>query len=106
MSELQSEDIAENLKRVWKKSIDDYQITAAQKPHSANSIKKRAPEFVGDIQTMIDNDPSKSIRSIAKDMGWYEFLIRQVVHEDIWYFLYKIRRGQFLSQAMKNKAFE
>ena len=41
-------------------------------------------------------------------MGMSVFLIRQVVHEDIWYFSYKIRKGQFLSQAMKDKrkAFE
>ena len=29
--------------------------------------------------------------------------VRQVVHEDIWYFLIKLRKGQILSQAMKNK---
>ena len=50
---------------------------------------------------MIDNKPSKLIRSIVRDMS--EFLIRQVMHEDIWYFSYKIRNGQFLSQAMKEK---
>ena len=32
---------------------------------------------------MIDNDPSKSIRSIAKDMRVQEILIKQVMHEDI-----------------------
>ena len=36
-------------------------------------------------------------------MGLFEFLIRQVVHEDIWYFWYKIRKGQFLSKSMKDK---
>ena len=45
---------------------------------------------------MIDNtpSPSKSIRPITVS----EFLIWQIVHEDIHYFSYK-----FLSQAMKNK---
>ena len=47
--------------------------------------------------------PNKSIRSIAKNMGVYEFLIGPVVHEDIHYFSNKMRKGQFLSQAMKNK---
>ena len=49
----------------------------------------------GEIKTMIGNDPRKSIRLIARDMGVSEFHIRQVVHEDIRYFSYKIRKGQF-----------
>ena len=32
-----------------------------------------------------------------------DFLIRQVVCEDIQYFSYKMRKGQFLSQAMISK---
>ena len=66
-------------------------------------IKKELLKFVAEIQAMIDNDPSKPIRSIARNMEISEFLIRQVVHEDVWYFSYKMRKGQFLSQVMKDK---
>ena len=52
---------------------------------------------------MTDNDLSKSIMSIARDIGVSEFLIKLEVHEDIRYFSYKIRKGQFLSQTMKDK---
>ena len=62
------------------------------------SDKKRTPKFVGETQAMVDNNLSKLIRST----GVSEFLIRQVVHEDICYFSYKMK-GQFLSQAMKDK---
>ena len=31
--------------------------------------EKSTPEFVGKIQAMINNDPSKSIKSIVRDMG-------------------------------------
>ena len=44
--------------------------------------KERTSEFVGEIQTMIDNYPSKLIRPITKRIGVSEFLIRQVVHDD------------------------
>ena len=64
--------------------------------------KKRTLEFVGEIEAMIDNDPSKLIRSMSKDMEVCEFL--QAEHEDILYFLYKMRKGQFLSQVMKDRA--
>ena len=57
----------------------------------------KTPKFVNQIQIMINNNLSKSIRSIARDVGMSEFLIRQVVHKDIWYFSYKISNIQFLS---------
>ncbi|CAI9715722.1 Hypothetical predicted protein [Octopus vulgaris] len=52
---------------------------------------------------MIDTDPSKSIRSITRDMRVSVFLNRQVVHEDIRYSSYKMKKGQFLSQAIKRQ---
>ena len=60
----------------------------AQKPHSDHSDKKRTQEFLPEIQAMIKNNPSKSIGSIVRNMGMSEFLIRQIVHKDIWYSLY------------------
>ena len=57
------------------------------------SEEKRTPKFIGEILAMIDNDPSKSIKSLAKDMGMSELLIKQVVHEDIRYFSYKMRKS-------------
>ena len=73
----QSEDSADYLKT--DESNGDYEGTAAWKPHSDSSDKKRTPEFVGEIQAMIDSDFNQSIRSIIRDMEVYEFLIRQVV---------------------------
>ena len=63
--------------------------------------KKRTPEFVMEIHAMVDNDPNERINSIT--VGVSEFLIWQVVHEDIWHFSYKARKGQFLSQIMMDK---
>ena len=42
------------------------------------------------------NDSSKSFRFIASDIGVSELLIEQVLHENIRYFAYKMRKGQFL----------
>ena len=75
---------------------------ATWKPHSDCYDKKRTPEFIGEIHVMMHNNPSKSIRSIAMDIEVSKFLIRQVVHEDIHYFSYKMRKSQFLSPAMKD----
>ena len=81
----------------------DYEDTVTQKSHSDRSDKKRTPKFLGKIQNMIDNNPSKSIMSIASDIGAFKFLIRLVVHENIKHFSYKMRKGQFLSQDMKDE---
>ena len=74
-----------------------------QNIYSYRFDKKRTPEFVTEIQAIIDNDLNKSTRSIAIDIGISEFLIRQVVYEGIRYFSFKMRKGQFLSEAMKDK---
>ena len=49
------------------------------------------------------NISSKSIASIVRDMGVSDFLIWQVVREDIQYFLNKMWKDQFLSQTTKDK---
>ena len=72
------------------KSHGGYEVTVARKPHSIHSDQNRTPKFVGEILAMINNNPSKSFRSIAVNMGVSKFLIRQVVHEEIQYFSYKM----------------
>ena len=71
----------------------------AARKHQSNCFKKTTPKFVGELQTMIDKDSNESIR----DMEVSEFLIKQVMHEDIHYFSYKMRKRQCLSQAMMDK---
>ena len=64
----------------------DYERAAARMFHPDISEKKITPKFVANNQAMIENDPSKSISSIAKDMGVSEFLIEQVIYEITRYF--------------------
>ena len=74
------------IQKVFDKSNSENGCTAARNPHPDRSDKKRTPKFVGEIQVMFDNDRSKSIKSITRDMGVSEFLIREVMQEDLWYF--------------------
>ena len=48
--------------------------------------RKELLDFVAEIQTVTDNDPSKSIRSIVRDMKVSDFFIKQVIYKDIKYF--------------------
>ena len=67
---------------------------AAWDTHPARSDKKRTLEFICEIKTKVDNDPSKSMRATARDTGVSEFHIGQTVHEDIRYFSYKMDKRQ------------
>ena len=58
--------------------------TAAQKLHHDHSDKKRTPEFPREIKVMNDCDPSKSIRSITRDMAVFRLLA--------WYFACLMRK--------------
>ena len=96
----QSEDISEDSKRVeWVQwPLRRYSCSEAPPDHSD---KKRTPEFLGETQAIIVNDLKKQINSIARDKGASEFLIRQLVHKDIRYLSYKMRKCQFFAQAMR-----
>ena len=70
----------------------------------ALEISPKKSSFVSITKASILNKTNQQhINPIVRDMGVSEVLIRQVVHEDIWYFSYKIRKDQFLSRIMKNK---
>ena len=56
----------QRIRKKFGESNGDYECTAARETDAACSDKKRTPEFVGEIKTMIDNDPSKSMRVIAR----------------------------------------
>ena len=62
----------------------------------------RTPEFVSSVQAAIDEDPGKSMRALARELQVDDATIRRVVHEDLSYKSYVMRRGQFLSERTRN----
>ena len=80
------------MQRILKKSwIGPMGITNVQQLGSLTLIvlMRKELEFVGRVQVIIDNDLSKSIRSIARNIGVSKVLIMQVMYEDIYSFSYK-----------------
>ena len=63
------------------------------KPHSDIV---RTPQFLQQVQDIIDEDPSNSIRVISRDLQVSEYTIRRIAHEDIRYKCYMVRKGQFM----------
>ena len=95
--------MVQNVRKELEDSGFDYEATAERKSHDRRSDAVRTPEFVEEVQELINNDPGKSMRAIAREKGIDEKVVRQVVHEDIRYFSYRMRKGQFLSKRMQEK---
>lgn len=96
-----------------KKSFDDGMaagdptaVTAHRKQHSRRSDTLRTPAFVAQLQALVDEDPGKSVRSLAKELGVSEGTIRNAVHEDLRYNSYARRKGQFMSETTKERRYQ
>ena len=69
---------------------------AKRRKHTPNSDTVRTPQFVQQVQNIIDEDLSKSIRALSRDLQVSECTIHRIVHEDIRYKSYMMRRDQFM----------
>ena len=78
---------------------------AERRKHKPRSDTVRTPQFVHQVQDIIDQDPSKSIRAISRDLQVSECTLRRIVHEDIRYKSYVMRRGQFMSAQTQEQQF-
>ncbi|XP_012058553.1 PREDICTED: uncharacterized protein LOC105621701 [Atta cephalotes] len=76
-----------------------------RKKHKACSDTVRTSQFVQQVQGIIDEDPSKSIRAISRDLQISECTIRRIVHEDIRYKSHVMRKGQFMSAHTRKQRF-
>ncbi|EFN76011.1 hypothetical protein EAI_12717, partial [Harpegnathos saltator] len=73
------------------------------KKHEERSDTTRNTQFVQQVEEIVDESPPKSMRAIARDLNVSESLIRRVVHEDLRYTSYVMRRGQFISAQIREQ---
>ena len=82
---------------------DPGDISAKRKKYDRHSDSIRTPEFVARVQEMVDNDPSKSMNALCKELGVAYGTIHRVIHEDLRYNSYVLKRGHFIDLAMQEK---
>ena len=70
---------------------------AKRRKHKLRSDAVRTPQLLQQVQGIIDEDPSKTIRAILRDLQVSECTIRRTVYEEIRYKSYVMCRGQFMS---------
>jgi len=86
-------------------SAGDVETVAKRKRHEERSDTTRNTQFVQQVQEVVDESPSKSMRAIARDLNVSEGLIRRVVHENLRYKSYVMRRGQFMSAQTESETY-
>jgi len=86
-------------------SAGDVETVAKRKRHEERSDTIRNTQFVQQVQEIVDESPSKSMRAIARDLNVSEGLIRRVVHENLRYKSYVMRRGQFMSAQTESETY-
>ena len=72
------------------------------KPQEASRTVREA-DFVARVQAIIDDDPGKSMRAIARVLKVGDTTVRRCVSQDIRYKSYAMRTGQLLTEAAKQK---
>lgn len=77
--------------------------TPARKKHDRSSQKKRDDDFVSRLQSMVDEDPSVSMRSLAARLDVSEWTVRTAVHEDLRCRSYQLKVRQMLSPQLKER---
>ena len=78
---------------------------AKRRKHKPRSDIVRTIQFVQEVQDIIDEDTSKSIISISRDLQVSECTIRRIVHKDIRYKFYVMYSDQFMSAQTREKRF-
>jgi len=82
------------------------EVSSQRKQHQRRSDAKDG-DFVKQVQDMIDEDPGRSMRSIARELEVSDSTIRRIVEEDLRYKSYAlIKRGQFMNAATKERRLE
>jgi len=90
-----------NMKKVYDAENN---VTPARKKHNKHKDCTN-PEIVHRIQEIINEDPGKSMRYIAREMNMSDVTIRKIVANDIRYKSYALRRAQFMKQHTKERSF-
>ncbi len=77
-------------------------FTGKRKKHKRRS-DAMGDDVTGALVDLIDEDPGRSMRSMAKELNISPTTVRRKVRGDIRYKSYAMRRGQFMNDATKER---
>ena len=85
------------VRRGLEESDGDVESVGKHRKHKPSADTARTLQFVQQVQDIIDEDHSKSIRAISRELQVSECRIRHIINEDVRSKFYVMRRGQFIS---------
>ena len=94
------------VKRSLDESGGDVPSVAKRKRHSRRSDAVRDDDFIARVKNIVDDDPSKSIRAIARELQVHHKTVWRCIHEDFRNSSYVMKRGQFMTQQTKENRYE
>ena len=82
---------------------DQGEVTPERRKRESGPGRKRTPAFLQQLQALIEEDPMKSLRQLARELDVSPFLVRQAVLEDLCFKAYVLRVRQLIIDRMKAK---
>jgi inhibitor of nuclear factor kappa-B kinase subunit alpha len=82
-------------------SENQEEYSASRKEHSRRSDCKRSAEFVDTVSKKIEENPGKSMRNLAKEMGVHHKTISKTVKDDLEMKSYALRTAHLLTEPLK-----
>lgn len=89
-----------NVKKAYDSNPDN--ATPIRKRHDVRN-DRTSSENVNRIQEFVNEDPGRSMRSIARELEMSNATVRKIVHEDLRYRSYVMRKGHFMTQQTKER---
>ena len=93
-----------------KKKLDAF-VAEGNKPEDFSAKRKQHKKrsdamdraFIMDVERLIQEDPSRSMRAIARELNVSATVVRRVVKKEIKLKSYALKRGQFMNQGTKER---
>ena len=95
--------IIQHTRKKLEESKDPHGVITRAPKSLDNCWKLRNADFVKRVEAMIDINPSKSMRSMAAELGVDKRTIQRCVDEDLHCKSYRMQTGQLLTQATKDR---
>ncbi|QQP50935.1 Transposable element tcb2 transposase [Caligus rogercresseyi] len=86
--------------------IEEGFLTPERKTPDRSQVRKRSADFIDRLQTMINDDPSVPMSTLAERLNVHRTTVLHAIHEDLRCNSYVLRVRQMLSDAMKKKRLE
>ncbi|QQP38637.1 Transposable element tcb2 transposase [Caligus rogercresseyi] len=88
--------------------IEEGFLTAERKTPDRTQVRKRSADFIDRLQTMINDDPSVPMSTLAERLNVHRTTVLHAIHEDLRYNSYVLRvqeeRCELLITSLKHRA--